>query len=249
MIDTLFSVVLSVLMIIVVGFFVQRSIDVLRQFVGLTFDVFSRFVEARFVQMADGLMQQFQPTVSMLGPSTVLMSSMFVMPFTFNRFGMLKQLTQFSFDGFRSFCLTGFTQLGNVMSVSLNLDLQPETLHAPLDFPFDSFCFFSMTPLTEFSSFTTHRFNVLFKLFVFTASPTIAAAFPLFQLSSLGTFPVSTFLAVPLDLFPLFAFLSTNSFITFSIILSTNGQEHSTNTAGHRSCHKHSTKRHGLSPD
>ncbi len=85
----------------------------LGQFVSLPFDVFGRFVEAGFVQMADSLMQEFQTAMSMLAATT-----MFVMAFVLNRFGAFDQFTQFRFDCFCTLGLSSFSpSSGNVMMV------------------------------------------------------------------------------------------------------------------------------------
>lgn len=246
MMKPLTVVVLGVFMIIVVRFFVQRPFDVLGQFVGLSFDVLGRFVEASFVQMADGLMQQFQATMSVFSASTMLVPAMFVMSFVFVRFSVLKEFPQFSFDSFRTLRLTGFTQFGKVMPVSLDFDFQSKTSHTSLDLAFDSFRFFGVSSFTKFGSLATHRFDVFLKLFVLRSA--IAIAFPFFPL---GEFSILTPFAVPFPLFSFLTFLCGDCLITFSldIVLSTDGQQHSTNTAGNRGCQEHSTKGHGLSPD
>ena len=220
----------------------------LSQFVRLSFDVLGRVVEASFVQMADGLMQQFQASMSVFGASTMLVPAMVVMAFVLECFGVLKQFPQFSFDSFSTLGLSGLTQLGNVMPMPLNLDLQSKTLHASLDLVFDFFRFLCVPSLPKFGSFAAHRFDVAFKLFAFCVGLAIAVAFPFFLLSLLGTFPIFAPFTVAVSLF---SFLGGYGLVTFPLpfVLSADGQQSSTDTAGNSCCQKHSTKRHGLSPD
>ena len=250
MMESLIVVMLRVFVIIVARLFVQSAVNVLGQFVSLPFDVFGRFVESGFVQMANGLMQEFQTAMSMLAATTMFVPVMFVMAFVLNRFGAFDQFTQFRFDRFCTLGLSSFSQLGNVMPMSLNFVLQLKAAHATIDLAFNSFCFFGMAPFTKFGGFAAHPFDVPFELFVFRPGSTVAVAFPLFLLSSLGTFAIFAPFTVAVSV-SLFSFLGGNGPVTFplSFVLGANGQQSSTDTAGNSCCQKNSTKRHGLSPD
>ncbi len=246
MMESFIVVMLCVFVIIVACFFVQSAVDVLGQFVSLPFDVFGRFVEAGFVQMADSLMQEFQTAMSMFAATTMLVPVMFVMAFMLNRFGTFDQFTQFRFDCFCTLGLSSFSQLGNVMPMSLNFVLQLKDSHTTIDLAFNSFCFFGMAPFAKFGGFAAHSLDVPFELFVLGACSTVSVAFPFFLLSSLGTFTVFAPFTVAVSLF---SFFGGNVPVTFQFVLGANGQQSSTDTAGNSCCQKHSTKRHGLSPD
>jgi len=137
----LFCMMLDVFPVSVACSFMQSTINVLSEFVRLPFQLLSRLMKTGFVQMTNRLVQQFQSLPSMLVTGVVFGPAAFAMPFSLVRRGTLNQFSQLPLNGFRPIRLTSFPQLGNVLAMSLNLDFQLETAHAPFDLAFDFFRF------------------------------------------------------------------------------------------------------------